>query len=377
MKRFLLLFAAAALQAKIPVIDCTDLYHPHQDPGDNIDLIAAYGLPEVDLRAVILDCTEQYRREGTTLRDAGVIPVTQLNYIFGRNVPFGISPFRKLKTPDDTLADAPRFFDAVEVFLAALRASEEPVQVVSFGSCRVVAAAYNRDPELLRRKIGCLHISAGTTSGELFDVDWRASKRIPLKPGSRGYLEWNVELDAHAFVRLPRSDLPIALYPCATENGPFAMDSHNTFYETDTLDFIRRMNPRLQAYLHYALAKSARPDFLRATEEVPSTAQLDGICARRHRVWETAVWQCATGRELVQRPGTGYRLIPKSEVRPEDGRLVSGLVPCSWTVGDDGRFIFSRTEKNTGRRIYFRGDPEENRRAMAEALAALYDGFLK
>ena len=39
----------------VPLIDITDLYHPPQDPGDNLDLIAAYALPEVDLKAVILD----------------------------------------------------------------------------------------------------------------------------------------------------------------------------------------------------------------------------------------------------------------------------------------------------------------------------------
>jgi len=63
---------------KIPVIDVTDLYHPCQDIGDNFDLITAYALPEIDLRAVILDCTDEWR-SGSRL-DPGFIPVTQLNY---------------------------------------------------------------------------------------------------------------------------------------------------------------------------------------------------------------------------------------------------------------------------------------------------------
>ena len=37
---------------RVPVIDTTDLYHPHQDCGDNRDLIVPYALPEIDLRAV-------------------------------------------------------------------------------------------------------------------------------------------------------------------------------------------------------------------------------------------------------------------------------------------------------------------------------------
>ena len=48
--------------ASIPVIDSTDLYHPPQDPGDNVDLIMPFALPEIDLRAVILDATEEFRQ---------------------------------------------------------------------------------------------------------------------------------------------------------------------------------------------------------------------------------------------------------------------------------------------------------------------------
>lgn len=47
---------------RIPTVDVTDLYHPHQDCGDNFDSISAYGLPEIDLQAIILDCTERFRQ---------------------------------------------------------------------------------------------------------------------------------------------------------------------------------------------------------------------------------------------------------------------------------------------------------------------------
>ena len=47
----LLLAPLAVLPAAepIPLIDVTDLYHPHQDVGDNFDLLAAYAMPELDL----------------------------------------------------------------------------------------------------------------------------------------------------------------------------------------------------------------------------------------------------------------------------------------------------------------------------------------
>ena len=47
---------------RTPIIDVTDLYHPYQDVGDNFDLVAAYALPEIDLRAVILDAHESFRK---------------------------------------------------------------------------------------------------------------------------------------------------------------------------------------------------------------------------------------------------------------------------------------------------------------------------
>ena len=74
----------------IPIIDCTDLYHPHQDVGDNFDILAPYAMPEIDLRAVILDTTQRLRQPPIERpdvdpnlfhgdagnRDPGFIPIT-------------------------------------------------------------------------------------------------------------------------------------------------------------------------------------------------------------------------------------------------------------------------------------------------------------
>jgi hypothetical protein len=90
--------AALCAAAPVPLIDVTDLYHPYQDVGDNFDILAAYALAEVDLRAIVLDCSEPFRQpvaknpgrglfeDSNGPREPGFIPVLQLNYIFGRNV---------------------------------------------------------------------------------------------------------------------------------------------------------------------------------------------------------------------------------------------------------------------------------------------------
>ena len=69
---------------------------------------------------MILDVTDRYRqafanhpnpdfRDPTGPRDPGFIPVHQLNYLFGRNVPCGVTPFQAMRTPDDKMLDAPPF----------------------------------------------------------------------------------------------------------------------------------------------------------------------------------------------------------------------------------------------------------------------------
>lgn len=62
----------------------------------------------------------------------------------------------------------------------------------------------NRDMELFRRKVGRIHLSAGS-----------------CQPG---FLEWNAVLDPHAIVRVLSSDLPVAIYPCGTRDGAFTVE---------------------------------------------------------------------------------------------------------------------------------------------------------
>jgi hypothetical protein len=364
--------AAAGLEGapeagqRVPVIDITDLYHPYQDPGDNFDLIAAYALPEIDLRAVILDPTETFRAavskapDGSVQqggpRDAGIIPVSQLNYLFDRNVPYGIGPFHALKSPSDRALDAPAFQQSgIELILETLRRSRERVHIVSFGSARTLAAAYNREPALLDAKVERIHLSAGATSPE--------------------FLEWNVLLDPQAIVCLLRSRLPVALYPCATKAGPFACDEHNTFWKLPNLEFVRRMDRPLQRYLAYVFERSNRVDFLNALDADWPGEAIDRICARAHMVWETAIWMQVSGRRLVRAPGSGYRLVPRDEVTAADRMLPHSLAPCTVSVRDTGSYAFETVRGASNFSVYERGDWRENEAALREALPALYESF--
>jgi hypothetical protein len=372
---------AADDSTRLSLIDVTDLYHPPQDVGDNFDILAAYALPELDLKAVILDCTEPFRQPvaknpGAGLaedrrgpREPGFIPVLQLNYVFERSVPCATIPFTRMKSVGDKMLDAPPFQQqGIELILKTLRESPKPVHIVSFGSARAIAVAYNREPGLFGKKLACLHLCAGGSS-----------------PPTPGYLEWNVALDPLAIVCLLRSQLPIALYPDAANNARdkgynvfspgFSYDEHNTYWKLPDLRFIPRMDAPLRRYLEYAFNRSSRMDFLRAME-VDGPPLDEKLLAKEHYVWETAIWICVSGRKLVKRADGTCRIVPAAEVQPSDKVLPNELRPCEVTVRDDGIYEYRETSGPSNFSVYYRGDPRENDAALREALPALYLSFL-
>lgn len=352
---------------KVPVIDVTDLYYPGHDVTDNFDIIAAYALPEIDLKAVIIDVTERFRAPAAEIpeykardkggpRDPGVIQVTQLNYIFDRNVPYGVGPFNPMTSPEDKMLDAPVFQQSgVQLMIDVLKASPVKMDILSFGSVRPVAVAFNREPQLFRDKVRRLHLCAGATTPE--------------------YLEWNVLLDPKGFVRLLRSDLPIAIYPCATPKGPFDYSPNNCFWRLPSLAFIPRMEPKLRNYLTFTLNRSTRSDILRAMDEEPDSEQLKAAAGRWLNIWETSVWSQTANRKVVRRADGKCRIIPAAEVKPDDKVLPNEVKPCKIKMDDTGKFSFEYTSEPTNLLMYDRGDPRENEKALQEALPELYASF--
>jgi hypothetical protein len=350
----------------VPIIDVTDLYHPHQDVGDNVDLIAAYALPEVDLRAVILDITAAFRKpvgnhpgidaDAGGPRDPGFIQVQQLNYIYGRNVPSAVGPFAMMKSPADKMLDAPKSQQqGMELILKTLRESALKVHILSFGSARPIAAAYNRESRMFKQKVARIHLCAGASDP--------------------AFLEWNVLLDPQAIVCLLRSDLPVAIYPCANKEGAFGYGTNNCFWKLPNLNFIPQMHPQLQRYLAYAFSRSPRTDFLRALEEdTPAELKPEDL-NRPHNVWETCVWMQVANRKLIKRADGHYRIVPAGEVSATDQVLPNELRPCKVQVQDNGRFTFELTKKKTNFWMYDRGDPKLNEIALCEAWPAWYIAF--
>jgi hypothetical protein len=353
---------------RVPIIDVTDLYHPFQDSGDNFDLLTAYALPEVALKAVILDTHDSFRKrisehpilhdsDKNGPRDPGFIPVLQLNYIFNRNVPAAAGPFTMMKSPDDKMLDIPGFQQqGVELILKVLAESPEPVTILSFGSARPIAVAYNRNPQLFESKVKRILLSAGSSSP--------------------GYLEWNVALDPNAAVRLLRSHLPIDIFPCANKDGPFSYDSHNSYWNLPDLHFVEQMHPKLRRYLDYAFGRVCQCDFLRAMDGDDAPAEPTEAYSHPHHVWETAVWMAVSGRSLVQHNDGGFGIVAADDVSTNDTVLINQLEPVMVRAADDGTFTFvPAPSTSTTFRLYDRGDPHLNEKALQQALPRLYLSF--
>lgn len=382
--KFLFLFAIFCpvllngAERKTPVIVITDLYHPYQDPGDNMDLIMGFGLPDVDLKAVLLDISEPFRKDVAdhpTLwkdprgpREGGIVPIEQLNYIFGRRVPYAFGPLGMMTSEKDRMDELNEFENgAVKLLLQTLKQSKEKVEILSFGSARILAVAYNRNPSLLKRKINRIHLSAGTATD---NYELGSDVGANMIPGG----EWNVALDVYAFNRLLKSDLPVAIYPCACKDGGFKKSCNNTYWQLPDLSFTEKMHPQLRHYLDYAFLMKNQYDFLRAMDANYPTEIDRTKYPEPFHVWESAIWLNALDKIIIRSADGTYSIANRSKAEAGIHIVSNELRQCNLDeIRDDGRFVFSYVKKSdNNKEIYFRADPEENEKALQNVIPEIY-----
>jgi pyrimidine-specific ribonucleoside hydrolase len=337
----------------IPLIHITDLYHPPQDPDDHLDLATIVGLQEFDLKAVVLDITRRFidGLPGEDFsRDPGFVPVAQIGYIAGKAIPAAIGPPDPLKGFDDDVRDRPiREQAGIELLLEVLRSSPEPVYISVVGSVRVLAAAYNREPELLKEKTRTVLLNAGATAV---------------------HKEWNVILDQAAYVTLWRSGLPIDWYPCASENGGFdTRHPHNTCWQSDHRRLFRNLPGMLAGWFCHAYTGSMRGDIIRALNEQGYGSVWEHVLSAKRYLWSTASLILSAGRHLA-RTREGWRFLPGESQSSED--IISmDLVPITAAVTDDGVVEWKYIGNETAYRLFRRQPDGEYESAMTEALNAL------
>ena len=346
--------AAGPLRAEdpgpVPVVYCTDLYHPHIDADDHIDLATAFALPELDIKAILLDDGALQEKR------PGKVPVEQMIQVTGRHVPYAIG-LTALKSPADTGRDQPAGHQtAVELLLKVLRESARPVTIVTAGSVRDVVAAFNREPELLRARVAGLYVNIGnsTVGGD----------------------EYNVAIDRQAYRGLLASGLPIWWFPCFPATG-----RETTYFRLTAFpDALRKAPLGLRNYFVYAIRhldpathdplSSLSADLGSSDEAIRQAPSFQG----GKEMWCTPSLLSAAGRSI-------YRVKDRyvtARVAPVGGEKVAvyDFVPTRVQVNEEGKptaIEFGAAGANV--RVIRLGDPALYGRAMNDCLADLFAHF--
>jgi len=295
-----------------PVVYSTDLFHPHADPDDRFDLATLYALPGIDLKGVVLDQGARQKQH------PGRIPVSQLNRLARRQVPVALGLAAPLRAPDDTAVEQDaEYQDGVRLILDTLEASSSPVALVAVGSMRDVAAAFNRQPALCRRRIARVLCFIGEASKADFQ-------------------EYNVGLDPHAYVGLMRSGLPVSWVPCF-DGGPWQNQGHASFWQARHADLLGEAPPGLVQYFIYALEKET-VDPLAFLEEPVDPARRSKLFAMTRNLWCTAVFVALTGRGVAWDAASGARFVdlPAQAGAPAPRGLLFDFEAVDVSVTDEG-----------------------------------------
>jgi hypothetical protein len=266
---------------RIPVIYSTDLYQPPEDPDDHYDLAFLYCLEELEIRALIFDISTSHRQP----EECGKNALDQMCKITGKaHPPFKIGLREPLRSPDDKALEQPEEFQGgVELILSTLEQSKEQVVMFLVGSCRDFAAAFNRNPDLLREKVKSVYINAGNKTKEI-------------------QTEWNVKLDPNAYVALITSGLPIYWCPCfgeeyklCTPEDVSAGKAFGTFfYVVNQAELLAPARAVVKNYFDYALTK-AKDEPLSFLDREPQPLPESG-----RNMWCTGPFLHAAGRKIYQ-----------------------------------------------------------------------------
>ena len=324
---------------RIPVVHSTDLFHPHADPDDHYDLACLFAMPEFDIRGIILDLG------GTQAKQPGRPAVEQMMHITGRKVPYGFGLSRPLRSREDKAVDEPAEFQAgVHLLLSVLRESKEPVTIFTTGSCRDVAAAFNREPDLLKKKVKAVYFNIG---------------RGPNEPQE----ECNVGYDPAAYLRMFESGLPLYWCPC------FGKDGYETLYEADQAAVVGACTPAVQNYFVYCLTKST------ADPIAFLTGGPHPLPKGPRAMWCTAPMFHAAGRSVYQRGADDFVALAPAEA---EKRGLSGketdlfrFVPMRATVGDGKTGLRVELPPAQPNGFVFRSTDPRYKRIMASCLKNL------
>jgi hypothetical protein len=319
-----------------------------------VDLATLFALPELDIRVIVLDQGLRQREK------SGEIPLQQMMSITGRRVSFVGGLAHPLRYPEDPALNQFSFYQSgVETILRILKESPQKVMVITTGSVRDVAAAFNRDPQLLESKVARIYVNAGNSGG--------------------GDLQWNPNLDPQAYIRLMRSGLPI--YWCPSFGGKETLETlaeeqlpiqqYQVYWKFRQAELFDSLPNPLQNFFLYALGhKIPKVDepvsYLKRPIE---TTLRDEQWKKTRHMWSTASLYHAAGRQLY-RSQDGWALL-SSQASGYELSPVYDFVAVEVEIDRNLRSTVRPSEKPRATRLFHLVQPSVYSEAMLSSLRKL------
>jgi len=352
--------------AQVPIIHTSDLFHPPYDPDDQVDLGCLYALHELDVLAVIID----YHRDNSDLHmyEPAFGMITQLNWMTGKAVPAAVGPNTKLRTPEDEGEHfSLRNQAGIKLLIDKLRSADEPVFISIVGSSRTVAAAFNREPDLFRKKVRAILLVAG------YDIREKGDK-----------LDTNSNFDPNAFVAIMRSGLPIRWFPpgawgkmlgganiydleaVAKVRAPHAakfMVPHTTLFD--------QLPKMVHAWLMYGFTGNQRGDIIRTLHEEWYAGMWWGVVKGGLRPLSSIPAVVMAAERKLVRTDEGWRFVPQDRVPDGAECLKLDFIPVEVQVDDDAHTSWKIVKESNI--LLFDREPDQGlyNKAMGEGVNGL------
>ena len=339
-----------AATAPTPLIHCTDLFHPHNDPDDHFDLACVFSLGYqglVDLRGIGLDHTPPQFNH--SYGDPDVMGVAQLNRICGMAVPSAVGTSKLMTKRTDTLSDMSlQESTCIRWIIDTLKKSDRPVAITAVGSATDVAVAARWEPELFRQKCAGVHLNAGATHQPRPEM-----------------LEYNVQINPSAYAAMFDLPCPLYWYPCFHMAGEFKIGEWGTYYLMPHRKVFEGVESKpLQSFFWYMFSRSQSVNWFRMMQTAPPQADWNNILNDNRHMWCPASLLILAGLTVTK---TG-KIVPTAEAGDDAlFRMEHVKVKCE----DNGRLTWELSKEPTGRFVFHVLDVPNYPAAMTEAVRTL------
>jgi hypothetical protein len=174
-------------------------------------------------------------------------------------------------------------------------------------------------------------------------------------------------------VTLLESDLPLAIYPCASAGSPFSLREGNTFCQLESLHFAKRLRGPLYRYARFAREKNQTVEPVEYLELSELPTESPDLWTEAFNNWELPIWLQIAGLAIKQVGKDNYSIVDRESI-VEEQAIDGGLHHISLKSNVDGTFTIS---ESSGRKalLFRRKDPIQYQEAIRSVLPELLSRY--